>query len=154
MITSLLLAARKNIAIYFKVEICVTLLQYFWRQDSAAKAQNKTPRLHAERYMQRAHGVCSQVTLNKNCFLIWQFANSISWQLCLCVWDLDTWNFDVTFARWHLLRDLHSWTFKPRLLFRDIFALTTNSWHSLLDNFIDICVALFFHCGQTQLSGL
>jgi len=29
MITSLLLPARKNIAIEFKVEICVTLLQYF-----------------------------------------------------------------------------------------------------------------------------
>jgi len=32
--------------------------------------KNPAHRKSAKRYMQRAHGVCSQVTLNKNCFLI------------------------------------------------------------------------------------
>ena len=33
-------------------------------------AEKPAHRKSANRYMQRAHGVCSQVTLNKNCFLI------------------------------------------------------------------------------------
>jgi len=32
--------------------------------------RNPLLRQAPKRYMQRAHGVCSQVTLNKNCFLI------------------------------------------------------------------------------------
>ena len=32
--------------------------------------KNPAHRKSATRYLQRAHGVCSQVTLNKNCFLI------------------------------------------------------------------------------------
>ena len=121
MFTSLLLLARKNIAIYFKVEICVTLLQYFWRHDSATKAQNKTPRLHAERYVQAALNIQTiMIILTKNTWFHWLF-----WRM-----------------KWHIFSRLHDekiWVWKRQFYKQDASLV----WRQDAIQVANICKRLF-----------